>query len=761
MRPPNTRSPVDAPRRPAGAPAARGERLAPSARPAKIRPWHLERLAIVYVRQSSPHQVLLHKESAEVQARLRDLAIAWGWPPERVIVVTDDQGQSGTTTEGRSGFTRIMTEVNLNHVGILLGFQVSRLSRANSDWYHLLERCAVFHTLLADQDGIYDPSLYNDRLLLGLKGTMSEAELHFLRQRLAEARLNKARRGELFTVVRTGYVRLPGDRVALDPDEQVQHVVRLIFDQFDELGTVGALHRYLVRQDIKLGMRVQGGPDAGRLQWHPPIRATLYTILCNPIYAGCYVYGFSRSDPQRKKPGVPHSGRVRVDPSEWAVMIPDKVPAYITWDRYLANQKRLADHRCLPRSPGAPRGGPSLLSGLVYGGRCGRRMQVGYHASSVPVQYVCNTRHVERGEPWCQSLAGGPIEALVTEEVLHALEPAKLELSLEAVADLDREHRRQDEHWQRRLERARIEAERAARQYHTVEPENRLVARELERRWEQALAEQRDLQEQYDRSLAEIPRPATDADRRRIEALAADLPEMWHGPGATIQDRKTIVRCLVERVTVAIRGQTEWVDATIRWFGGLETRYEVRRPVQKYEQLSNYKALRDRVVELREGGATCAQIAKRLNEEGFRPPRIATEFNRFVVDQFLTRLGRLGPRAIQRIKGEELRRHEWRLSDLARELGMAVNTLRGWQHRGWVLGRKSAAIQGSWILWADDRELDRLRRLRAWHRGGYEQRCPPELTTPRCPDQGGHDRDTNASGHPGDGPVISKRRAHD
>jgi DNA invertase Pin-like site-specific DNA recombinase len=747
MRPPETLSPVAAPHRLSGPPAPRAELLESSARPAKIQRWHLERLAIVYVRQSSPHQVLFNKESADVQAKLRDLAIAWGWPPDRVIIRTGDQAQSGTSTEGRNDFTWIMTEVNLNHVGILFGFQVSRLSRANSDWYHLLERCAVFHTLLADLDGVYDPTEYNDRLLLGMKGTMSEAELHFMRQRLAEARLNKARRGELFTSVRTGYVRIPGDRVALDPDEQVQHVVRLIFDKFDELGTVGALHRYLVRQDIKLGMRVQGGPDAGNLEWHPPIRATLYTILCNPIYAGCYVYGFSRTDPQRKKPGVPHSGRVRVDPSEWEVMIPDKVPAYITWDRYLANQKRLADHRCLPSSPGAPRGGPSLLSGLVYCGRCGRRMQVSYHASSTPVQYVCNTRHVERGEPWCQSLAGAPVEALVTEEVLHALEPAKLELSLQAVADLEREHRRQDEHWQRRLERAGIEAERAARQYHAVEPENRLVARELERRWEQALAEQRDLREQYDRFLAETPGPATEADRERIAALAADLPEMWHGPGATIEDRKTIVRGLVERVTVAIRGQTEWVDATIRWFGGLETRYELRRPVQKYEQLSNYKALRDRVVELREGGATCAQIAERLNEEGFRPPRIATEFNRFAVDQFLTRLGRLGPRAIQRIQGEELRRHEWRLSDLARELGMAVNTLRGWQHRGWVLGRKSAAIQGAWILWADDQELDRLRRLRAWHRGGYDQQRPPELTTPRGPDRGGRNRAAKASRH--------------
>ena len=271
MSKPDTGPTAHTPRRLAGPPTPLGF----PARPAKILPWHLERLAIVYVRQSSPHQVLFNKESAEVQIKLRELAIAWGWPPDRVIVVTGDQARSGTSTEGRDDFPWIMTEVNLNHVGILFGFQVSRLSRANSDWYHLLERCAVFHTLLADQDGVYDPSLYNDRLLLGLKGTMSEAELHFLRQRLIEARLNKARRGELFTTVPTGYVRMPGDRIALDPDEQVQQVVRLIFDKFDELGTVGAVHRYLVRHDIKLGMRVQSGPDAGQLEWHPAIRPTL------------------------------------------------------------------------------------------------------------------------------------------------------------------------------------------------------------------------------------------------------------------------------------------------------------------------------------------------------------------------------------------------------------------------------------------------------------------------------------------------------
>jgi len=350
------------------------EPIGSSSRPVKVQPWHLERLAVVYVRQSSPYQVMFNKESAEVQAGFRNLAILWGWPAERVIVITDDQAKSGTTADGRLGFQWLLTEVNLDHVGIILGFQVSRLSRANSDWYRLLERCAVFHTLLADQDGIYDPTLYNDRLLVGLKGTMSEAELHFLKQRLYHGRLNKARRGELFTMVPTGYVRLPGDQIALDPDEQVQLVIRLVFDKFDELGSVGAVLRYLVRHDIKLGMRVQSGPDTGRLEWRRAIRGTLHTIIRHPIYAGCYAFGFRRDDPRRRKPDLPHSGRVRVEPLNWEVMIPDKVPAYITWDRYLANQKRLADHRCLPTTPGAPRGGHALLSGLVYCGRCGRRM---------------------------------------------------------------------------------------------------------------------------------------------------------------------------------------------------------------------------------------------------------------------------------------------------------------------------------------------------------------------------------------------------
>ena len=362
-------------------------------RPSKIQPWHLERLAIIYIRQSSQYQVINNKESVEVQASLHNQALVWGWPSSRIVVVDEDQAQSATSAEVRGGFQWVLTEVNLNHAGIILGFQSSRLSRANSDWYHLMERCAVFHTLLADVDGIYDPTVYNDRLLLGLKGTMSEAELHLLTQRLYHGRLNKARRGEQFTSAPFGYVRSPtGNRIELDPDEQVQHVVRLIFDKFDELGSIGAVLRYLVRRDIKLGIRLPSGPDRDQLQWRPVVRPTLNKILRHPYYAGCYAFGFTRRDPRRMKPGRPGTGTVQVQRLKWEVMIRDAVPAYITWDRYLTNQERLAANRCLPTTPGAPRGGPSLLSGVVYCGRCGRRMRVAYHAQGTPVYYICNSQ---------------------------------------------------------------------------------------------------------------------------------------------------------------------------------------------------------------------------------------------------------------------------------------------------------------------------------------------------------------------------------
>jgi hypothetical protein len=402
-------------------------------------------------------------------------------------------------------------------------------------------------------------------------------------------------------------------------------------------------------------------------------------------------------------------------------------------DRYLANQQRLAANRCLLTTPSAARGGQSLLSGLVFCGRCGQKMRSNYHANNQPFYYLCNVRYVAHAEPPCQSLAGKPLEELITGEVLQAIKPAGLELSIQ-VADLRCERQQLDRHWQVRLERARLEADRAARQYHEVEPEDRLVVRELERRWEKAMQDQGELQEQYDRFLAASPRELTAEDLQKITALAADVPGLWYGSATTVQERQRIVRCLVERITVAVRGQSEWVDVVIRWAGGHESRHEVRRGVRRYDHLSNYTLLRDRMIELRRCGATSEEIAEHLNHEGLRPPRGSNGFNGRRVSQFLYRLGALSPVANRRVNAEDLRSDEWRLADLAGELGMPATTLKRWCYRDWVRARKSSEVRGTWILWADPADLRRLRRLREWNLTSHECPSTAELTTPGAPE---------------------------
>lgn len=334
-------------------------------RSAKIQSHHLRRLAIVYVRQSHPQQVLHHRESTALQYDLRRLAVELGWPAERVLVIDEDQATTGRTAEHRTGFHRILLEVDLDHAGIIIGIEMSRLARCCRDWYHLMEKCALFDTMLADPDGIYDPSNYNDRLLLGLKATMSEAELHIMRSRLLQGRLNKARRGEVFYHPPIGYVRRPSGEFDIDPDQQVQEIVRLLFDKLDELGTVTAVLRYLVRNQIRLPVRPHSGPNRAQLEWHRPCRPTLSNLYHNPTYAGAYAHGRRPIDRRRQVAGRPGTGRTVAKPDQWEILIKDRLPAYITWDRYLANAKRLEANRARAFAMGAPREGPSLLGGLL------------------------------------------------------------------------------------------------------------------------------------------------------------------------------------------------------------------------------------------------------------------------------------------------------------------------------------------------------------------------------------------------------------
>jgi DNA invertase Pin-like site-specific DNA recombinase len=697
----------------------------------KIEARHHQRLAVVYVRQSSPQQVHEHRESADLQYDLRRRATELGWPADRVTVIDEDQGRSGRSVAGRPGFQWLLAEVALDHVGIILGIELSRLARSCRDWHQLIELCGIFHTLLADQNGLYDPTDHNDRLLLGLSGIMSEAELHILRGRMLAGARNKARRGELYNHAPIGYARVPGGGLMLDPDEQARDVVRLIFDVFDELGTVSGLLRYLVRHGIRLGFRPHFGPHKGELEWRRPHRTTLNFLLHHPIYAGAYSHGRRPTDPRRKVPGRPATGRVVVPMDQWEVLIPDHLPGYITWEHYEANLRRLAQNGARCGAMRAARGGDSLLAGLVACGRCGRKMLVAYTTKGHRVRYQCQRGAMDYAEPRCQSLAGGALDELVAGQVLRALEPAALELSLRAVADAERERARLARHWEQRLERARHGAERAARQYHAAEPENRLVARELERRWEQSLLAQRQVEDEYDRFRHGRPAELTSSDVKMIESLAGDIPALWRAETTAVQDRQEVVRHLVERVVVAVQGETEWVDVAIHWAGGFVSRHEVRRPVSRVEQLRDHAELVRRVAELHGAGRTSRQIAEALNREGFCPPKRRETYNKAMVQVLLARRGRSGPQP-EGVTGEDPRGNdEWWLSDLSRELGMPQPTVHSWVRRGWIRGRKSPGAGGRWILWADAEDLGRLRRLRAYRRTWPDETYPAELTTPR------------------------------
>jgi DNA invertase Pin-like site-specific DNA recombinase len=689
----------------------------------KVLAGHLEKLAIVYVRQSSPTQVLEHRESTARQYALADQAVAFGWPRERVLIIDEDLGKSGRTAEGRSGFQRLIAEVTLNHVGMVLGLELSRLARSSKDWHAFFEMCAVFGTLIADADGVYDGNDPNDRLLLGLKGIMSEMELHIMRNRLDRGRDNKAQRGELFLNVPLGYVILPTQEAAFDPDEQAQDVIRLIFDKFDELGTIYGVFHWLIRHDIKLPIRPLAGAKKGQLDWRRPNICTLAQVVSHPIYAGAYTFGRRSADPKRQLSSKKYRPRAPIE--QWKVLHKDRLPAYITWERYLQNQERIKQNRNRFDCQGAPRSGVTLLSGLIVCAHCGRRMRTLYHSHG-KAQYDCHNRALTAREPNCPGMAARVVDDLVAQQVLRALEPAAVELSMRAQSDLEQERKRLEKHWQQRRQRARYDTELAERRYQAVDPENRLVAGTLEKRWEELLVQEKQLQEEYDRFRSQTPVGLSPDEQARIAALTSDIPALWNAPGTTNVDRKQIVRCLVERVTVHLNPESEFTGVTIQWAGSFESQHEIIRPVRRYEHLRDLESLLDRAQELRASGQTVNQIAEQLNTEGFHTPTGRGRIKGAMVNQLLQRRGVI---TNERDNDGLLGKHEWWLNDLADELQTDRSKLQSWALRGWVQGRKTPA-QGCWILWADNDELRRLRALIAKSRPG-KNRHPSDLKQPK------------------------------
>jgi DNA invertase Pin-like site-specific DNA recombinase len=590
----------------------------------KVNPSHLQRLAYIYVRQSSLKQVYQNQESQRYQYRLQQRALELGWPKDRIRVIDRDLGLSGQEAEHRTGFQELVAEVSLGQVGIVFGYEVSRLARNNRDWYLLLDLAAMFGTLIADSDGLYDPRSYNDRLLLGLKGTMSEAELHLLHQRLAEGRLNQVKRGAYQQRLPTGYIRLPDGTAVKDPDDQVRHILELVFVKFEELGSVTRVIRYLRQHKILLPRRQNAGPQANQLLWKVASEAAVSDLLQNPTYAGVFAYGRRQADPSLRKPGRPAAGRTRKPMEEWLHLQHEVYPAYITWEQYLANQERIRQNglRFVQNREGAQgivREGAGLLQGLTVCGHCGHHLQTVY--KDTPRYFCRGLRRTIDTPGSCISVRAPVVDDTVVQAFFEAIQPAQLD-ALEAILGAQRQDReRLERQWQDQLKRAQYEVALAQRQYDAVDPDNRLVAAELERRWEEKLLQLRQTEEDY-QHFRQIPLPDTVPAHLRelFREVSQRLPELW--PALSNAQKKELLRSLIAQVIVK-RTILDQLEIRIVWISGCYTDYTARTPIHRDQDVSGYDQMVERIHELWQQGYDDEQMAQQLTAEGFHSARSA------------------------------------------------------------------------------------------------------------------------------------------
>ena len=561
----------------------------------KLQPRHLRLRAIVYVRQSTPRQVIENQESTRRQYQLVERAREMGWPSAQVEVVDEDLGLSGASSHQRTGFQRLVASIGLGEVGIVLVTEVSRLSRRNSDWHRVIELCAVFRTLIADEDGIYDPQDPNDRLLLGVKGTLFAAELHILHARMRGNLLNKARRGELALRLPVGYRRLGDGTVVFDPDEAVRQALTRIFERFAILRNARAVQREFNVQRLLMPRLIQQGADAGKLVWAAPTYQMIQQVLTSPVYAGMFVYGRRKLEMTPGDPPVMVERRRPVE--EWDIVVPGVYPAYLSNDQYISNRQQLCDnmYNFAKKGRGAPRNGLALLQGIVLCGRCGRRMTVSH--GQAYRRYECRRAQLDYAAPLCQAFPVRVLDDAVAAVFLDAVQPASLEATLAAFASMERERRDLDRQWHLRLERARYEADRAQRQYDAVEPENRSVARSLEARWNSALQALEMLQADYARMQRTELLPLSDADQRDVRRLAADLPALWHAGTTTLIDRKRLLRLVVTEVTLTVDPVRRHADLAVLWCGGATTRHTADCPPAGQRQRTEPHVL-DRIQDL-------------------------------------------------------------------------------------------------------------------------------------------------------------------
>jgi DNA invertase Pin-like site-specific DNA recombinase len=640
-----------------------------------IQPSHLTRLAIVYVRQSSPHQALANQESLQLQYNLQQRACAAGWDSGQVRVIDTDLGRTGRSAEGRPGFQEVVALVNQEQVGIIFAYDVTRLARNCTDWYQLLDLCGFRRCLVGDQDGIYDPATVNGRLILGLKGLISELELHTLRARLTAGLLNKAQRGELALVLPVGLVRDPLQRVLKHPDQEVQRRLELVFTSFLQVKAACQVVRFFNDHDLLLPRKDRFGD----LVWRQPTVPAILSILKNPAYAGAFVYGRTRAVPRANAPHQRVQKPLPMD--QWKVCQRDKYPAYICWDTFAKIQAMIRDNHSeydRNKTRGVPRPGKALLHGLVYCGECGHKMVVQYKGRPC---YLCNYLRQQYQVPVCQNLPADPIDAHVVAAFLQALSPVELDLYGKAVAALRQDEEQVRQAQQQQIERLRYQARLAERQYNHTDPDNRLVAGELERRWEAALRELRDAEArlQLEQQQPPVPEALTPEERQAFLQVGKKIPDLWRQGCLTPQQQKAFLRCLTDKVVVH-RSAPDMLQVRIVWRGGDTTDVALPVTVGALARLSTAKKMEKEILRLAKGGNSDAEIADVLTRQGHRSPKHATVLPSTV------RILRLRHRLFRKRSQSHPRRIAGRLTvpQLARTLGITKHWIYDRIHNGTI-----------------------------------------------------------------------------
>ena len=665
-----------------------------------IQETHRQKLACIYLRQSTLKQVRQHQESTERQYALRDKALQLGWPSERILTLDRDLGISGTQMANRPDFQRLVSVVSLQKVGAVFALDASRLSRSDLDWHRLVDLCGWTGTLLIDEDGAYNPGDFNDRLLLGLKGTMSQAELHFLRVRLQGGKLNKARKGQLRFPLPVGFVYAEPEGIVLDPDQEVQGAVRLVFTTFGQTASAYGVVQHFAEHQLLFPKRSYGGVWNGQLRWGRLNHGRVLGLLRNPAYTGAYVFGRYRSCKNFSPTGQMHHAVRPMPLAEWQVNLPDQHAGYITWEEYLANQRRLVQNQtngCPGATGSAAREGPALLQGLLVCGQCGRRLSPRYAGQDGSiVWYECNWRRRELAGKSCCSVRGDLLDEAVAQRILSALVPAQVEIALAAMAELEQRDQALDHQWQLKIQRAEYEGQLAQRRFEEVDPANRLVAATLEQRWEHALQELEELRQQHRQYQEKQTPPLSPEQQAQVRLLAGDLPQLWQAATTTAKDRKRILRLLLKDITLEKRPATHQAILHLRWEGGVTEDLVVELPLKAADRWRYPEALVSKVRQLAQR-QTDSQIALVLNQEGLRSAK-GRAFTASMVAWI---------RGKHRIPAPALQHPgELTVRQLSRKFAVSQHVVYYWLNRGLVTARRPQPNGQMWITLTAQQEQE-------------------------------------------------------